>query len=171
MSNSSVSIYSSEIEEEFTEHKQLMWKSFTPERVSYLTREINRAYTPGVGIQASDLCRILYGYYPARKVYEGIAYHIFDLVATKDGSGHIYFIKKSDIGSSSFPVISSIWHNLDLVVEEENSSEEDTISSARDSLENSWSENSSSVSKSELSTVLSEMLTVCSKLSKVLSTL
>lgn len=170
MSNSSVSIYSSEVEEKFIEHKQLMWKSFTPERVSYLTREINKVYTPGVGIQAVDLCHILYGYYPARKVYEGICYHIFDLVATKDGSGHIYFIKKSDVGSSSFPVISSIWHNLDLVVEEENSSEEDSISSVRDSLETSWS-NESSVSKSELSTVLSEMLTVCAKLSKVLSTL
>ena len=121
MSNSSVSIYSSEVEEKFIEHKQLMWKSFTPERVSYLTKEINKVYTPGVGIQAVDLCHILYGYYPARKVYEGICYHIFDLVATKDGSGHIYFIKKSDVGSSSFPVISSIWHNLDLVVEEENS--------------------------------------------------
>lgn len=170
MSNSSVSIYSSEVEEKFIEHKQLMWKSFTPERVSYLTKEINKVYTPGVGIQAVDLCHILYGYYPARKVYEGICYHIFDLVATKDGSGHIYFIKKSDVGSSSFPVISSIWHNLDLVVEEENSSEEDSISSVRDSLETSWS-NDSSVSKSELSTVLSEMLTVCAKLSKVLSTL
>ena len=170
MSSSSISIYSSEIEEEFTKHKQLMWKSFTPERVSYLTKEINKVYTPGVGIQAVDLCHILYGYYPARKVYEGICYHIFDLVATKDGSGHIYFIKKSDVGSSSFPVISSIWHNLDLVVEEENSSEEDSISSVRDSLETSWS-NESSVSKSELSTVLSEMLTVCAKLSKVLSTL
>lgn len=170
MSNSSVSIYSSEVEEKFIEHKQLMWKSFTPERVSYLTKEINKVYTPGVGIQAVDLCHILYGYYPARKVYEGICYHIFDLVATKDGSGHIYFIKKSDVGSSSFPVISSIWHNLDLVVEEENSSEEDSISSVRDSLETSWS-SESSVSKSELSTVLSEMLTVCAKLSKVLSTL
>ena len=170
MSNSSVSIYSSEVEEKFIEHKQLMWKSFTPERVSYLTKEINKVYTPGVGIQAVDLCHILYGYYPARKVYEGICYHIFDLVATKDASGHIYFIKKSDVGSSSFPVISSIWHNLDLVVEEENSSEEDSISSVRDSLETSWS-SESSVSKSELSTVLSEMLTVCAKLSKVLSTL
>ena len=170
MSNSSVSIYSSEVEEKFIEHKQLMWKSFTPERVSYLTKEINKVYTPGVGIQAVDLCHILYGYYPARKVYEGICYHIFDLVATKDGSGHIYFIKKSDVGSSSFPVISSIWHNLDLVVEEENSSEEDSISSVRDSLETSWS-SESSVSKSELSTVLSEMLTVCAKLTKVLNTL
>ena len=167
MSNSSVSIYSSELEEKFTEHKQLMWKSFTPERVSYLTREINRAYTPGVGIQASDLCRILYGYCPKRSMYEGIAYHLFELVATRDGSGHTYFIKTSEVGSSSFPVVASIWHNYDEVVNEDSDLE---VSDARNSLENSWS-SESSVSKSELSTVLSEMLTVCAKLSKVLNTL
>lgn len=170
MSNSSVSIYSSEIEDKFTEHKQLMWKSFTPERVSFITREINRAYTPGVGIQASDLCRILYGYCPKRSMYEGIAYHLFELVATRDGSGHTYFIKTSEVGSSSFPVVASIWHNYDEVVNEDSDSDSE-LSDARASLENSWSESSSSVSKSELSTVLSEMLTVCAKLSKVLSTL
>lgn len=168
MSSSSISIYSSEIEEKFTKHKQLMWKSFTPERVSYLTREINRAYTPGVGIQASDLCRILYGYCPKRSMYEGIAYHLFELVATRDGSGHTYFIKTSEVGSSSFPVVASIWHNYDEAVSEDSDSE---VSDVIASLENSWSESSSSVSKSELSTVLSEMLTVCAKLSKVLSTL
>ena len=133
MSNSSVSIYSSEIEDKFTEHKQLMWKSFTPERVSFITREINRAYTPGVGIQASDLCRILYGYCPKRSMYEGIAYHLFELVATRDGSGHTYFIKTSEVGSSSFPVVASIWHNYDEVVSEDADSDSE-LSNARASL-------------------------------------
>ena len=103
-------------------------------------------------------------------MYEGIAYHLFELVATRDGSGHTYFIKTSEVCSSSFPVVASIWHNYDEVVNEDSDSDSE-LSDARASLENSWSESSSSVSKSELSTVLSEMLTVCAKLSKVLSTL
>lgn len=164
------SVISSDVEELFIQRKQLKWEDFSSsiDRVNYLTSEIERAYVPSVGIQAADLCRILYAYFPARKVYEGIAYHLFNLVATKDGKGHVFFIKKSDIGTSTFPVIPSIWHSLDTVVEEEGSSSE--IAEARSSLESQW-DNNSDVKKSELSSALSSMLKICSKISDLLSKL
>ena len=70
------SVLSSDVEELFIQRKQLKWEDFSSsiDRVNYLASEIERAYVPSVGIQAADLCRILYAYFPARKVYEGIAY-------------------------------------------------------------------------------------------------
>lgn len=161
---SSSSFISSEIEEKFNQYKQLRWEDLTPDRIAYISKEIEKSYVPSVGIQAADMCRILYGYYPTRKMYEGIAYHLFDLVVTKDGKGHVFFIKKSDIGSSTFPVVSSVWHNLDTITDEEDNSIE--ISNVRNSLETQW--DNSSVDKGTLSTVLSSMLKVCSKLSELL---
>ena len=162
------------------DHNQLSWKDFTPERVSSISREIEKNYVNGVGIQAADICRIFYVYNQSRKKYEGICYHLFDLVATKDGKGHVYFVKRSEIGNTEFPVIPSKWHNLDKVIKDKVESDSSSeISVVRTSLENQWSgsfsssssDSSSSISPSELSSVLSALTEVSSKLSSILSKL
>ena len=130
---STVSISESVISK-FIKHKQLRWEDFTnPDRFASVSREIEKYYKQGKGIQASDVCRILFIYNQSRKYYEGICYHLFNMVATKDGHGHIYFVKVSDIGNTEFPVIPSRWHNLDKVVRdslEEDSSSSSAISSS-----------------------------------------
>ena len=167
MSNISAYSISSEVEEQLIQNKQYRWKDFTPERVAYISQEIEKHYVPSVGIRIKDLCSILYGYNPARRSYEGICFHFFNLVATKNGKGNVFFIKKSEVGSSAFPVIPSIWHNLDTVVEEDGSSE---LSDVVNSLENSWNNSSSSeLDVNLLHKVCSTLLETCSKLLKLIS--
>lgn len=157
--------------EKFIKYNQLKWEDFTPERIASVSQSIDQLYVPGLGIQASDICRIFFIYNQSRKKYEGICFHLFNLVATKDGKGHIYFVKTSDIGNTEFPVIPSKWHNLDRVVSENyESSSSNSVSKVRSSLESQWSNDSvSSFDKSALSSALSALTTVCSQLSKVLS--
>ena len=162
----------------FNKFNQLRWEKFTPEFISFASREIDRLYEKGVGIQAADVCRIFYVYNQSRKKYEGICYHLFDLVATKDGKGHIYFVKKSDIGNTEFPVIPSKWHNLDKLVRDNNeyassNSVNNSISSVRSSLENQWNGSSSvsNVSSEELVNAISSISTLSSELSKLVSNL
>jgi len=157
--------------EKFIKFNQLKWEDFTPERIASISRAIDSFYIPGVGIQAAEVCRLFYVYSQSRKVYEGICFHLFNLVATKDGKGHIYFVKTSEIGNTEFPVIPSKWHNLDKVVRDNNESSSDSVSVARHSLESQWSSDSvsASVDKSVLNSALSAFTTVCSQLSKILS--
>ena len=160
--------------EKFIKYNQLKWRDFTPERIASISSEIDNSYISGIGIQAAEICRIFYVYNQSRKEYEGICYHLFNLVATKDGKGHIYFVKTSDIGNTEFPVIPSKWHTLDKVVRDNVSYTDDTISSTRHSLESQWSSSSSSSSSSScdstiLNSALSSITLVCSQLSKLLS--
>lgn len=169
---------SAETLEELKRSKELCIENFTSERVANLRKQIKRAYEPGIGIGATVLSRILFGYQQAIYKYEGIAYHFFNLVATRsDGSsskrkGALFFVYAEDAGKTEFPVCKSDWHNVS------------EIASKREELENSWSgsgyevysdssseEESSSVSKESesISDLLSELSSVFSRLAKVFS--
>lgn len=162
--------------EELRRCKELCIENFTPERVATLRKQIKKAYEPGIGIGATVLSRILFGYQQAIYKYEGIAYHFFNLVATRsDGSsskrkGALFFVFAEDAGQTEFPVCDSEWHNLS------------DIASKRKELENSWegscssevSENISvnSVSVDDtLSSICSDLSAIFSRLAKVVSDL
>lgn len=92
-------------------------EDFTPERISNLKQQIKKAYKPGIGICATTLSRILFGYQQAIYKYEGVAYHFFNLVATRSvlnrsRKGSLFFVYKDDIGKTAFPVCRSDWHDL-----------------------------------------------------------
>lgn len=107
----------SSVVEKLKTKKENCIKDFTPERISNLKQQIKKAYKPGVGICATALSRILFGYQQAIYKYEGVAYHFFNLVATRSISnrsrkGSLFFIYTDDIGKTAFPVCHSSWHNL-----------------------------------------------------------
>lgn len=105
------------IKRELEESKEICVGTFTPERVEALREQIKRAYKPGVGIKASTLCNILFGYTPGIVKYEGIAYYLFNLVATRSKTnrsrkGSLFFAYTDDAlaGRISFPIVSNFLH-------------------------------------------------------------
>lgn len=103
--------------EELKNKKENKVNNFTPERILRLKEQISKAYEPKKGISATKLSRILFGYQQAIYKYEGLAYHFFDLVATRDTlnktrKGSLFFVYKEDVGKTIYPVCYSDWHNL-----------------------------------------------------------
>ena len=135
----------SDILADLQSNKECRVSSFTPERVNILKEQIKKEYVPNKGIMGSTLSRILFGYQQALYKYEGLAYYLFDLVATRsDGigakKGKLFFIYTSDIDKTPYPVISSNYH-----------------------------EYGNKVSKKDLSSLFDELADVCSRISEAFS--
>lgn len=190
MSTSTSSSVNTDVVEELRRCKELCVENFTPERVATLAKQISKAYEPGFGIGATVLSRILFGYQQAIYRYEGIAYHFFNLVATRNDNssakrkGTLFFVYAEDAGNTEFPVCESEWHNVADIVSKRKELEEgwspnssslsetSKVSSSEESSLSSTSSLSSSVSNSSVSvvsSVLSELSEVLSKLAKVFS--
>lgn len=161
----------SNITEELKIRKELRVEDFTEERVSSLKEMINGVYEEGVGISGKVLSQILFGYQQELKKYEGIAYHFFDLVATRDPNkknGSLLLVRKSEIGSTLFPVAPSAYHTLDTV---------SSISSVKKAVDSVWADSSesssSSISKSSsiLSSLFTELSNTCSKIANYFTTI
>lgn len=166
----------SQIIDDLKERGENCINNFTAERISALKQQIKAAYEPGIGIGATVLSRILFGYQQAIYKYEGIAYHFFGLVATKSPEnrskkGSLFFVSINDIGKTEFPVCESVWHNysesstverLERTFNSENSPKWRVVDSSSLSPKSTYS---------ELSSLYSKLSDVCSELSKAYSSL
>lgn len=144
----------SEVEELFVKEKQTGWEKFTPERVQNDWVKIKEMYVDGVGISLSNLSYIMYNYVNSRRNMEGIAFHLYGLVATKSGNTgrpNVFFIKISDIGRTEYAVCPSIWHNLDQAISDFDDNQ--TSLSSVSPLSNSASSSSSVSSSSDSSSI------------------
>lgn len=138
---------------------ELRVEDFTEERISSLSKQINSVYESGTGISGKVFSEILFGYQQELRKYEGIAYHFFGLVVTRDSSrknSPLYLVRKEEIDSAIFPVAPSDYHTLN-------------IKKAIDSVWEDTSKSSVSTSNSIISSLFNELSNIYSKLSDVFS--
>jgi len=158
------STISSGVYETLKEAGELRVDDFTTERVDFLREEINENYEEGVGISGSKFSKLVFGYQQELKRYEGIAFHIFGLIATKDPNrkkGPLFLVYKDDAGKTLFPVSASKFHHFN------------SIGSIRNSVDNIW--NNEKLKQDNiincLSALLDNMSSLCSSLSNVIANL
>ena len=149
----------SSITEALKSRGELRVEDFTEERIASLSKQIDNVYESGTGISGKVFSEILFGYQQELRKYEGIAYHFFGLVVTRDSNrknSPLFLVKKDEINSAMFPVAPSAYHNL-------------SVKKAIDSVWEDTSEPSISTSSSIISSLFNELSNIYSKLSDVFS--
>lgn len=158
--SSSVNVKVSPFVKELKDKGELRVQDFTEDRIKALKKQIAEAYKPGYGIQGNKFSKILYGYQQALSMYEGIAYRLFGLVATKNPSlktSPLYLVSVEEAGKTRYPVASSKWHEIDKVV------------AAREMVRRVTSlDVITGGKKDELAGLFDELSSVCSKIATVI---
>lgn len=152
---------------------------FTEERVAVLSEEINDNYEEGVGISGTKFSRIIYNYIQPLNKYEGIAYHMFGLVATRPvgKQSPLFLVRIEDAGKTAFPVCQSKYHSYDKISSIRNSvnelswSGEDTKTSKESTKAQSLgvSRFDFMTSSEAMSNILSTLSGICDYLSKLVN--
>lgn len=179
MAETNSAVVSKRVLKKLRKNQELRIDDFTKERVALLNEKINENYEEGIGISGTKLSRILFNYIQPLYKYEGIAYHMFGLVATRPvgKQSPLFLVRISDAGRTEFPVCKSKYHNYNTVssikesVNEVWDNEDDMFSgidwSDADYISPEEEISSSSETTIMLSKVLSSLSDVCSYLSDI----